>query len=144
MGAYWTHESIAMEMQGYPIEILRMEEWGVPDFYELVLVASEDKLSSDTDTVRRFLRATAKGFADAIQDPEAAVEILVDANPETDEALETQGIGLLAPMWTEGASSFGEQTPERWQSLAQWMKDEGLLGEEVNEQDAFVSGLTSE
>ena len=143
VGAYWTHESIAMEMQGYPIEILRMEEWGVPDFYELVLVASEDKLSSDPDTVRRFLRATARGFADAIQDPAAAVAILVDANPETDEALETQGIGLLAPMWTEGASSFGEQTPERWQSLAQWMKDEGLLGEEVNEQDAFVSGLTS-
>ena len=41
VGAYWTHESIAMEKQGYPVSVLRMEEWGVPDFYELVLVAGE-------------------------------------------------------------------------------------------------------
>ena len=46
VGAYWTHESILMEMQGYPITVLRMEEWGVPDFYELVLVASEDMISN--------------------------------------------------------------------------------------------------
>ena len=45
VGAYWTHESILLEMQGYPITIMRMEDWGVPDFYELVLVASEDMIS---------------------------------------------------------------------------------------------------
>ena len=141
VGAYWTYESIVMEMAGYPVRILRMEEWGVPDFYELVLVASEDTVSNDPDVVQRFLRATAKGFVDAIGDPEEAVDVLVDANPEVDKELETQGIGLLAPMWTEGAPTFGWQTRERWQSLAQWMKDEGLLDEEVDETEAFAPGL---
>ena len=138
VGAYWTHESILLEMQGYPITIMRMEEWGVPDFYELVLVASEDMISNQPDTVRRFVRATARGFADAIADPQAAVDILVDANPETDKALETQGIGLLAPLWKEGNAEFGSQTQERWESLAQWMKDSGLLGEDVNASEAFT------
>ena len=139
VGAYWTHESIVMELLGFSVTVLRMEEWGVPDFYELVLVASDDTVNNDPDIVERFLRATAKGFADAIADPQGAVDILVDANPETDKALETQGIGLLAPMWTEGAPTFGWQTQERWQVFAQWMKDEGLLKEEVDEREAFTS-----
>ena len=139
VGAYWTHESIVMELLGFSVNVLRMEEWGVPDFYELVLVASEDTVSEDPDIVQRFLRATAKGFADAIADPQGAVDILVDANPETDKALETQGIDLLAPMWTEGAPTFGWQDHDRWHSLARWMKEEGLLNEDVNEDEAFTS-----
>jgi putative hydroxymethylpyrimidine transport system substrate-binding protein len=143
VGAYWTHESIVMEMQGFSVKVLRMEEWGVPDFYELVLVASEDTVSNDPEIVRRFLRATARGFADAIADPQGAVDVLVAANPETDKALETQGIALLAPMWTEGVPSFGWQTLERWESLARWMKDKGLLKEEVDASEAFTSELVA-
>ena len=139
VGAYWTHESILLEMQGYPITIMRMEEWGVPDFYELVLVASEDMIANHPDTVRRFVRATARGYADAIADPQAAVDILVEANPETDKALETEGIGLLAPLWAEGSAGFGSQTAERWESLVQWMKDSGLLAEDVDARQAFTS-----
>ena len=142
VGAYWTHESIAMEMQGYPERVLRMEEWGVPDFYELVLVARHDIVSEEPELVQRFLRATAKGFSDAIDDPQRAVDIMIDANPEVDKVLETQVIDLLAPMWTEGAPTFGWQTQERWQSLVQWMKDEGLLKERVKANQAFTSDTT--
>ena len=139
VGAYWTHESIAMEMQGYPVSVLRMEEWGVPDFYELVLVAGESAIADDPDVVERFLRATARGFADAIADPQAAVDILVSTNPEADRDLETQGIELLAPLWQEEGVAFGHQSRERWESLAQWMKSEGLLSEDVDAVDAFTS-----
>ncbi|MBF8267231.1 MAG: putative pyrimidine precursor biosynthesis enzyme [Dehalococcoidia bacterium] len=141
VGAYWTHESILVEMQGYPVRVLRMEEWGVPDFYELVLVTSQDTVSKNPELVRRFLRATARGFADAMADPQGAVEVLVDANPETDRSLEARGIELLAPLWKAEGQPFGWQTRERWQALAQWMKDEGLLKEEVSAEDAFTSEL---
>ena len=139
VGAYWTHESIAMEKQGYPVGVLRMEEWGVPDFYELVLVAGESYLSDNPDVAERFLRATARGYADAIADPQGAVDILVGANPEIDSDLESQGIGLLAPLWSEEGVAFGHQSAERWESLAVWMKSEGLLGEDVDAADAFTS-----
>ena len=138
VGAYWTHESIAIEKQGYNVGVLRMEEWGVPDFDELVLVAGESLLGSDPDVAERFLRATARGYEDAIADPQAAVAVLVEANPEIDGDLESQGIGLLAPLWSEAGAPFGHQSPERWESLAAWMKSEGLLGEDVNAADAFT------
>ena len=63
----------------------------------------------------------------------------MEANPETDKALETEGIGLLAPLWEVGMTGFGFQTQERWESLAQWMKDTGLLGEMVDAREAFTA-----
>lgn len=139
VGAYWTHESIAMESQGFSIGILRMEEWGVPDFYELVLVTSEDILNTQNGLVRRFLDATRRGFEDAQQSPGKAVEVLVGANPEVDRDLEMKGITLLSPIWTDGSSGFGSQTKEKWDGLAFWMKSKGLLKEDVDQYQAFTS-----
>jgi putative hydroxymethylpyrimidine transport system substrate-binding protein len=46
MGAYWTHETILAEQEGYPVSMMRVEEWGVPDYYELMLVTSEERWSA--------------------------------------------------------------------------------------------------
>ena len=86
VGAYWTHESINMENIGYPVNVMRMEEWGVPDYYELVLVTSEDYLAENEDVAERFIRAIKRGFEEAIADPQAGVDVLVAENPgEIDE-----------------------------------------------------------
>ena len=107
--------------------------------FELVLVANQDMIARNPELVRAFLRATAKGFADAMNDHQGAVDILVDANPEADKSLEIQSIGLLAPMWTHEAPIFGWQTEERWTSFARWMKGEGLLHGDIDGEQAFTS-----
>ena len=139
VGAYWTHESIAMESQGYEISVLRMEDWGVPDFYELVLVASEETLQSKPGLVKTFLTATQKGFSEAANDPLKAVDVLVGFNPEVDRDLEIKGIGLLAPLWSEDDVVFGTQNSDRWKQLSDWMKEKGLLEDHVDHQEAFTS-----
>ena len=30
IGGYWVHESILAEQKGYPVNVMRVEEWGVP------------------------------------------------------------------------------------------------------------------
>ena len=66
MGAYWTHETILAEQEGYPVTMLRVEDWGVPDYYELVLVASEEKIASDPEQIAALLGAVERGYLDAI------------------------------------------------------------------------------
>ena len=51
IGAYWTHESIVMELQGYEINIMRLEEWGVPDYYELILITNSTYLNENKNEV---------------------------------------------------------------------------------------------
>lgn len=141
IGGYWVHESILAELQGYPVNVMRVEEYGVPPYYELVLIASDQTVARQADLIRRFLRATARGYADASRDHKAALDLLVKVNPETNRAMEERGLPLLAPLWTQGAAFFGQQTAARWQAYADWMKARGILKPEVNPAEAVALDL---
>ena len=141
MGAYWTHETILAERQGEPVNVLRVEEWGVPDYYELVLTASEETVEDEPEMVRAFLRAMQRGYADAIADPDAALDALATANPELDRAVETEGLALLVPVWTDGVPVFGTQTAERWESYAAWMVEHDLIPPDLDVAAAFTTDL---
>jgi putative hydroxymethylpyrimidine transport system substrate-binding protein len=139
LGAYWVHESILAELEGYPVSVMKVEDWGVPDFYELVLVTNEKTSKEQPEVVKRFLAATAKGYADAKKEPAKALDLLMKANPETNRAMEEKGIQLLMPLWTDGVPAFGWQTKERWQSYADWMRQKKLLTGDVNVDSAFTT-----
>ena len=143
VGAYWTHESINMENIGYPVNVMRMEEWGVPDYYELVLVTSEDYLSENEDVAERFVRAIKRGFEEAISDPQAGVDVLVAENEdEIDESIDRPGADLLVPMWQlPSGGGFGTQEPERWNSFVQWMKDNGMLDQSLDASAAYRADI---
>lgn len=139
VGAYWSHESILVENEGHPVNILRMEEWGVPDYYELVLVASEDTIASRPDIVQRFVNALSRGYEDAIADPQGGVDVLLrGTQDEVDEDIERPGADLLAPVWKTDTAGFGEQDSVRWEEFTRWMQESGLLSSDVAAADAFT------
>lgn len=139
VGCYWTHESIAMENQGYPVNIMRMEEWGVPIYYELVLITNEEMLRENRDTVQRFVNAFLRGYEEAASDPQGAVDALVRAYPEVDQDIDRPGVDLIAPLWGIDVPLIGWQEERRWVDFTSWMKDKGLLSESVDPLKAFVN-----
>ena len=145
VGAYWTHESIHMENIGYPVNVMRMEDWGVPDYYELVLVTGEDYLKDNRDVAERFIRAIKRGFEEAIEDPQAGVDVLVAENKgEIDEDIDRPGADLLVELWQlPSGGGFGTQEPDRWNSFVQWMKDNGMLEPSLDASAAYRADLGS-
>ena len=140
IGAYWTHESFLVEREGEGVSVLRIEEWGVPDHYELVLAASDDTVEKRGDVIEAMLRAINRGYAGAESDNAAALDALLAAAPDTDRELEERGIVLLEPYWTDdGAVPFGQQTAERWESYATWLKDNDMLADDVDPAEAFTN-----
>lgn len=142
MGAYRTVEPILAEREGRAVDFLPVEAWGVPDYYELVLVASEETVATDGATIRAFLGAAQQGHADAIADPEAALDALVAASPDVDRAVAAQGLPILMRAWTDGVPAFGTQTAERWRELATWMQDRGLLPDDLDVDPAWTGAFT--
>ena len=143
VGAYWTHESILVENEGYPVNIMRMEEWGVPDYYELVLVTSEETVQKRPDVIERFMRALSRGYEEATADPQAGVDILLKGTKdEVDEAIERPGADLLAPLWKRDAARFGEQEAAKWRRFTEWMQANGLLAGDVSASEAFTNLFT--
>jgi putative hydroxymethylpyrimidine transport system substrate-binding protein len=144
IGAYWVHESILAENEGFPVDIMRVEEWGVPTYYELVLVASEETIEDDPELVERFIRAMQHGYTDAMDDYAASTDAMLEAHPDTDRDLEAESIVMLAPLWTEGADYFGQQTTERWEAYANWMIENDLLDPETDVNEAFTNEFVTD
>ena len=131
------HESISATNQGFELNIMRMEENGVPDFYELVIVANEDKIANDPDLIQRFVRGVTRGYQDAIADPQDAVNLLKQVRPEVDLAIERPGVELLAPLWATDNGVFGWQETSRWTDFANWMVESGRLASADGVGEAF-------
>lgn len=128
VGAYWTNEAIQIEQQGDPVNVMRMENWGVPDFYELVLVTNENMIKNHPEIVRGFVHAVQKGYQAALADPQGAIDLLIKANgPTVDEKLARAGVKLLAPLWKGNAPEVGWQSPQKWNKFADWLAAQGLI-----------------
>ncbi|MBI2166082.1 MAG: ABC transporter substrate-binding protein [Chloroflexi bacterium] len=141
IGAYWTHESILAEMQGHPVNVLRLEQLGIPRFYELVLVTRDAMVTGRAEVVERFVKAVVQGYMEAAKDPAEAFNVLAKRNPEINKDMERQAIELLAPLfYKEGEIPiFGWQTLERWDGFMRWMKGVQLLEREIDPREAFTN-----
>jgi putative hydroxymethylpyrimidine transport system substrate-binding protein len=139
VGCYWTYESIAMKNQGFDVNVIRAEDWGVPIYYELILATNEDTLQDNPDTVQRFVRAFLKGYTDAAQDPQSAIDTLARLRPEIDQDIDRPGAALLAPLWIADAPEVGWQDRSRWVDFAAWLQDNSLIDESLDATQAYTN-----
>ncbi|MCT4558655.1 MAG: ABC transporter substrate-binding protein [Pelagimonas sp.] len=75
------------------IATILMADHGV-DLYGNAIIVNTDFAKENPDVIKGFLGAVAKGWADAIADPEAAIASLVKRNPAADAALEQRRLQL--------------------------------------------------
>jgi putative hydroxymethylpyrimidine transport system substrate-binding protein len=141
IGGYPVHEAIVAQQQGHPVDIMKVQDWGVPDYYELVLVTNDSMVKQHPDTVRKFMAAVEHGYNDAIADHAAALDALSAASKDVDRKVEGPGIDALAPYWTDNVPEFGWQTADRWQKYADWMQQNKLIDKHVNAQDCFTTAF---
>ena len=144
IGVYWTYESIIMDNEGHESNVLMPDDWGVPSYYELVLVTSEDNVKNNPEVVEKFVKAFNKGFAQAADDPQGSIETMLRLNPdaEIDEPTDREGVELLAPLWKSAGAPVGSFDEARWDSLVTWMKAQGLLDDSLNASDAYDASFS--
>ncbi len=128
LGAFWNYEGTELRLKGKRPQIIRIEDAGVPSYNELVLVANEDALERDQSKIRAFIGALSRGTRDLREDPDQAIEGLLEANPDLDPELQRAVVKVTLPLFfpPEG-EPYGWQSPEQWDSFSAWMKENGLL-----------------
>jgi putative hydroxymethylpyrimidine transport system substrate-binding protein len=142
LGAFWNYEGTELRLRGKRPRIIRMEDAGVPDYDELVLVANEDALERDGDKLRAFIGALSRGTRDLERDRDAAVEGLLQANPDLDPELQRAVVDVtLEYFLPEDGRPFGWQEPAKWDAFAAWMQDNELLENPPDPQGAYDNGL---
>jgi putative hydroxymethylpyrimidine transport system substrate-binding protein len=128
LGAFWNYEGTDLRLRGKRPQIIRMEDAGVPTYNELVLVANGDALERDKGKLRAFIGALSRGTRDLRENPDEAIEGLLEANPDLDPELQRAVVRVTLPLFfpPEGRP-YGWQDPEQWDAFSAWMTDSDLL-----------------
>ena len=128
LGGYWNYEGVQLRLAKKHPHILRLEQLGVPNYNELVLVANADGLEQNGTNIHRFLGALARGVKFLERDQSAAVDALLKANPDLDAALQRASVKATLPAFLPPPGKpFGWQDPAQWGAFATWMHKNGIL-----------------
>lgn len=102
------------------------------DYYTPVIAANDDWAKENPDTVKAFLRAVKKGYEYAVENPDAAADILCAQVPELDSALVHQSQTYLADQYVAEADAWGVIDPDRWAAFYGWLNDNQLLENQID------------
>lgn len=137
-----TWENILLQMQGNPYGTFRYQDYGMPDVQTIGIISSDEFLAQNPDVSRAFIQAVQRGYEYAVENPEQAAQILVEANPEhlADLAELTRASAVMLAedgyLQREGFA-VGSVNPKLWDEYGQFLHDHGFLldphGEELTE-----------
>ena len=130
------HEVPQLEEEGFDINYFYPTDYGVPQSYELVFLAGQDEVDNNPEKIQKFLRACRKGFDFMKENPEEALQILLDHQNEENfplsKTVETKSMEILLPVMETEDAKFLSQDVSVWQKNADWMYENGILKEKVD------------
>lgn len=142
---YANNEPFVLQDDGVPVSIIMVADW-----ITLVsngIVTSEEFAANNPDTVKRFVRATAHGLQDTLDDPDAAFELALKYVPELPEErrpAELRKLKQTLALWHSPASDangLGYSDPQTWAATHQFLRESGILQTDVKVEQAFTNDL---
>jgi len=130
---FWNAEGVALEQQGVPIRIFKVDRYGAPPYPELILTTSRKTLDSDPALVRAVVNATRRGYTFVNQNPTQALDDLLTANPALDRVEQQAQLNALRP--DLHPAPFNPQILRAWSA---WDVQHGLLQRPVAIRRAFA------
>ncbi|MED4205071.1 ABC transporter substrate-binding protein [Neobacillus mesonae] len=142
IGGYINHEKLLLDKEGHPMRTLNPADFGVPDYYELVMVGSEKGLKEKPEVFKKFVAAITKGQKYVAEHPEEGLSILLkheEKSSPLEKDIETKSLDILLPLMDAKDQPFGYQDPATWDKVASWLKDTNVINQKVNPADSFIN-----
>jgi putative hydroxymethylpyrimidine transport system substrate-binding protein len=143
LGAYWNYEAIQLRQLGKHPNVIHVEDAGVPDYDELVLVTTENDIANKNNELRRFVQALGRGYEAVRADPQAGVDALVRANPSLSSKLQLASVQATLSSFFPAAPNlpWGWQVQSQWTAYGKWMLRQHLIRNPASVPDAATNQL---
>ena len=144
-GCFINHEIPALEEEGFPMDYMKLTDYGMPNYYALMLVTGESQLEKNRDKYARFLRACEKGFDDMQADPDGALQLMMN-NQNTEnfpltESVEKKSFDVLLPIMEKKGAPFLSQDAAVWQENIDWLYSTGMIESTFDPAEVMVDLL---
>ena len=142
---YYGWDGVEAERRGMELNVIMLKDLEPAlDYYTPVIIASEQMIEDNEETVRRFIHAVAKGYAFAIENPKQAAEMLLLHAPELNEELVVESQRWLSDHYQADAPQWGIQSEEVWERYASWMYERDLIPKMIDPERAFTNAFLPE
>jgi NitT/TauT family transport system substrate-binding protein/putative hydroxymethylpyrimidine transport system substrate-binding protein len=129
---FWNAEGVALQRQGIPVRIFKVNRYGAPPYPELILTASRHTVESDPELVDSMVAATTRGYELASGSPGRALADLLASVPSLDRAEQAAQLRALRPDLRP--APFDRGVLREW---AAWDLEHGLLERPLDVNEAF-------
>ncbi|GAA5134222.1 ABC transporter substrate-binding protein [Alloalcanivorax gelatiniphagus] len=143
--AFGSSEPFVLKDMNVPYRFYAFADQGYPP-YGSTITTRRDVLVEKPDQLRRFLRASLKGWRDYLKDPALGNALIKQENPKMTDQQLAFAVHHLRQANAVGSGDAAEQgigtiTRERWRATYQYMVGAGLLPEDTDWESAFTTDL---
>lgn len=140
---YAMNEPVQLRGQGVEVNVLL-----AADIFNLAangIAVSEALIAQNPELVRKFVRASLRGLADTLANPDEAFDLSLQFIPEAqlgDLALQRQVLQESLPFWQNELTAqhgLGYTDGQLWTRTEEFMRTAGLLSAPVDVQQAFTN-----
>jgi len=135
--AYYTSGIIKMRRKGLKLNLIWPSDYGV-NFYSDTLATTDKMISDNPDLVERFMRATMKGWQDAIEDYRRAVIVSLKYVHDKDSDMQTAMMEAMLPLVHTGEDRIGWMQPKVWHEMYGTLLAQGLLEKPFDVDQAYT------
>lgn len=135
---YYGWACIAAKEKGFDFDYFAFKDINPTfDYYTPVIITNENMIKKDSDTVKKFLEATTKGYEFATSNPEESAKILLKYAPEIDEKLAMASQEYLSQCYMERNMDsyipWGYIDTARWKNFYRWLNENNILESPIDE-----------
>jgi len=125
-GVHSTGGLIRLYQTGQKVNLIWPGDYRVY-MYGDTLITTEQMIAKNPELVTRFLRATLRGWREAVEDTEAAVAATMTYAREKDPELQTWMMEASQPLIHTGEDRIGWMRAGGWQGMHQILLEQGIL-----------------
>jgi NitT/TauT family transport system substrate-binding protein len=133
-----TGELIQARKAGLEVNVITPYDYGIT-FYADVLAVRESLIEQEPELVEKLVRATMRGWAEALQDPAESAKLPLHYDPKLDPAHELANLEATAPLVHTGMDRIGWMRTEDWESMIRTLHEEGIIPERPAAADLFTT-----
>ena len=122
LGGYRNIEAVELALQGKDPQVMHVEDYGIPAYDELVIVANRDEASAPK--IKKFLAALEKGVNYMRAHPQESWQAFAKAHPELNTELNKQAWFKTVPLFAEHPAALDRS---RYEAYGRFLLDNKLI-----------------
>ena len=137
IGPFRNYEINELKLEEAEPAYFALEEHGIPDYYELVIITNDAFLEKHPETAKKFITAIQEAIKFTKEKPDEALKLYFNVNPQVRKELDELAFRDTLDVF----ATTQVQSKEKWDAFTKFALEKGLISKAVKVEDLFVNIL---